>query len=94
MEPKNRYYRCAHISERELRQMLRYFALDLSAADAVQLTGLTRKSVNSIFLRIRTRLATACEERPCLPHEELQRVAEEYRDSDRGRRRRIRAKPG
>lgn len=36
---------------------MRYFTLDLSATDAAHLTSLTRKSVNTIFLRIRQRIA-------------------------------------
>ena len=40
-----------------MRQLLRYFAQDLSAADVAQLTGLTRKTVNSIFLKVRRRIA-------------------------------------
>jgi hypothetical protein len=35
-----------------MRQLVRYFALDFTASDVAHLTGLTRKSVTSIFLRI------------------------------------------
>lgn len=35
--------------------------MDFSATDAAQLTGLTRKTVTSIFLKIRQRIAQACE---------------------------------
>jgi len=41
---------------------LRLFALDLTAADAARLTDLSVRSVNDIYLRIRERLAYACEE--------------------------------
>ena len=41
--------------------MLRHFALDLTASRIAQLTGLTRKSVTVIFLRIRERIAEECE---------------------------------
>jgi transposase len=40
---------------------LRLFALDLTATDAAQLTGLTRKTVNTIFIKIRARIAEECE---------------------------------
>lgn len=40
---------------------MRHFALDLTATDAAHLTGLTRKSVTTIFLRIRGRVAEDCE---------------------------------
>lgn len=61
MKSVNRYYRRSKISERKFRQIARYFAMDFTASDVAQLTGLTRKSVTVIFLRIRVRLAAACE---------------------------------
>ncbi len=41
--------------------MVRHFALDLTASDVAQLTGLTRKTVTTIFLRLRRRIAEECE---------------------------------
>src|SRR5919199_3009528 len=61
MEQLNRYYRCSKISERKFLRVLRHFALDLTASRTAQLTGLTRKSVTTIFLRIRERIAEECE---------------------------------
>jgi transposase len=61
MQQLNRYYRRSKISERKFRQIVRHFALDLTASDAAQLTGLSRRSVTSIFLKIRVRIAEACE---------------------------------
>ena len=61
MQPLNRYYRRSKISERKFRQVVRHFALDFTASDVAHLTGLTRKSVTSIFLRIRVRIAEECE---------------------------------
>ncbi len=61
MQPLNRYYRRSKISERKFRQVVRHFALDFTASDVAKLTGLTRKSVTSIFLRIRVRIAEECE---------------------------------
>lgn len=40
---------------------MRHFALDLTASHAAQLTGLPRRSVTPIFLRIRGRIADECE---------------------------------
>ena len=40
---------------------MRHFALDFTASDVAKLTGLTRKTVTSIFLRIRVRIAEECE---------------------------------
>jgi transposase len=61
VQPLNRYYRRSKISERKFRQVVRHFALDFTASDVAKLTGLTRKSVTSIFLRIRERIAEECE---------------------------------
>jgi hypothetical protein len=53
MERPNPFYRRSRISAKKFRQLLRYFALDFTAADVAQLTGLTRKSVTTIFIKIR-----------------------------------------
>jgi transposase-like protein len=62
MEQLNRYYQCSKISERKFLRVLRHFALDLTASRTAQLTGLTRKSVTTIFLKIRERIAEECEQ--------------------------------
>jgi transposase-like protein len=61
MEQLNRYYRCSKINERKFRQLVRYFAHDLTASKTADFIGLTRKSVNVIFLKIRERIAAECE---------------------------------
>jgi len=61
MKSVNRYYRRSKVSERKFRQIVRYFAMDFTASDVAQLTGLTRKTVTVIFLRIRQRVAAECE---------------------------------
>jgi transposase len=61
MQWLNRYYRRSKIPERKFRQLVRHFALDLTASHAAQLTGLSRRSVTPIFLRIRERIAEECE---------------------------------
>jgi transposase-like protein len=40
---------------------LRYFALDLSASDTARLTGISLRSINTIYIKIRHRLAQVCE---------------------------------
>ena len=60
MDGDNKYYRHSRISELKFRSLVRHFAQDLSATDAAQLTGLTRKSATSIFLKIRQRIAEDC----------------------------------
>jgi transposase len=61
MQRLNRYYRRSKISERKFRQLVRHFALDLTASDAAHLTGLSRRSVTTIFLKLRERIAEECE---------------------------------
>jgi transposase len=61
MKSVNRYYQRSKISERKFRQIVRYLAMDFTASDVAQLTGLTRKTVTLIFLRIRQRMAAECE---------------------------------
>src|SRR5438270_6149016 len=61
MQQLNRYYKRSKISERKLRHLLRHFALDLTATDAAQLTRLSRRSMTTIFLKIRERISEECE---------------------------------
>jgi transposase len=61
MKQLNRYYRRSRISEHKFRQIIRYFALDLTANRTAQLTGLTHKTVNQIYLKIRLRLTQDCQ---------------------------------
>jgi transposase len=61
MVSKNRYYRRSKISEAKFRQLVRCFALDFTAMSAAELTGLSVRSVNSIYLKMRGRIAESCE---------------------------------
>ena len=61
MSGLNRYCRHSHISEKKFRLLLRYFAMDLSASQTSSLTGISRRTTNSIFLKIRVRLFAACQ---------------------------------
>jgi transposase-like protein len=60
VQRRNRYYERSRISEYKFRLLIRYFALDLSASDTAELTGLTHKTVNTIFLKIRRRMVEDC----------------------------------
>ncbi len=62
MIQKNRYYSRSKISEAKFRQLIRYFAMDLTATDCAELTRLSVRSVNSIYQRVRRRLAQQCEQ--------------------------------
>jgi transposase len=61
MPREKRYYRRSRIPESKFCELVRYFAEDLSATDVANLTGLTRKSVTTIFLKLRQRMAEECE---------------------------------
>ena len=58
----NRYYKRSKILETKFRQLLRYFAMDLTAAHTAQLTRLSRQSVAHMFGGLRTRMAAWCEQ--------------------------------
>ena len=61
MVNKNRYYCRSRISEAKFRPLVRCFALDFTATSTAQLIGISVRSVNSIYLKIRLRMAEACE---------------------------------
>ena len=61
MSGLNRYYRRSHITEKRFRLLIRYFAMDLSASQTALLSGISRRTTNAIFLKIRVRLFVACQ---------------------------------
>ena len=69
MTDKNRYFSHSKISEAKFRQLVRHFALDLTAMESAALTGLSVRSTNSIYLRIRRRIAAWCREQSPLSGE-------------------------
>ena len=62
MIDKNRYYRRSRIAEAKFRQLVRCFALDFTATSTAELIGISVRSVNSVYLKIRSRLAEVCEQ--------------------------------
>lgn len=62
MAQSNRYFRFSKLSEAKFRSLLRCFALDLTATQTAQMTGVSLRSVNAIFLRLRRRIAAECEQ--------------------------------
>jgi transposase len=60
MIAKNKYYRHAKISEAKFRQLLRLFALDLTASDTAVLCHLSVRSTNDIYQRLRLRMLEVC----------------------------------
>ena len=61
MKSKNRYYSRSKITEAKFRQIIRFFAMDFTATDTAVLTNISLRSINSIFIKIRIKIATECE---------------------------------
>jgi len=61
MNVKNRYYFRSRIREAKFRQLIRCFALDFTATSTAQLTDISTRSVNTIYLKVRQRIAQCCE---------------------------------
>ena len=93
MKQLNRYYRYAKISERKTRQIIKFFALDLTAHKTSQVCKLTRKSVNQIYLKIRQRIAEEAERASPFTHSEIE-VDESYFGAKRVRGKRGRGASG
>ena len=60
-KPKNKYSRRSRISEGKLRELIRYFALDLDATTIATLTKLNRNTVNRYLMMLRLRIFDLCE---------------------------------
>lgn len=58
---KNRYFKRSRIAEAPFRRLVRLFALDLTASDTARITGLSVRSINEIYLKLRRRIAAYCE---------------------------------
>jgi len=68
---KNRYYYRSRIKEVQFRQLIRCFAMDYTATSTAESTHISIRSINTIYLKVRLRIAQFCElESP------LQRAAE------------------
>jgi transposase len=48
------------VQEAKFRQLVRHFALDLTATESAALSGISVRSTNTIYLRLRERMATWC----------------------------------
>ena len=58
---KNKYAKRSRISEAKIREVVRYFAADLTALQAATLSGLNRNTVNRLYRALRERILLACE---------------------------------
>ena len=64
---KNRYAIRSRLSEAKIRKIVRCFAVDLTALQTANLTDTNRNTINRIYLGLRPRIFSACEEaRPML----------------------------
>lgn len=54
---KNKYYKHSKLDEQRFSHILELFAQDLTAVEVAKLTGVNVRSVNSIFLKLRDRIA-------------------------------------
>ena len=85
MPLKNRYYKCSKISERKFRQIIRYFAQDLTASDTSRLTSISIRGINNIYLKLRKRIIQECEQQA--PFNGVVEVDESYfGDRHKGKR--------
>lgn len=57
MEIKNKYYKHSRLSEEKFEQLIHCFARDLSATEAATVTGISLRTTNTIYLKLRHRLA-------------------------------------
>ena len=56
MTTKNKYYFRSRIKEAKFRKLVRCYALDFTATKAAQLTRISVRSVNTIYLKMRQRI--------------------------------------
>ena len=61
MALKNKHARRSRISEDKVRELVRYFAADLTALQAATLSGLNRNTVNRFYRGLRERILLDCE---------------------------------
>ena len=62
MKAKNRYYSRSRIAEAKFRQIIRFFAMDFTASDTAKLTSISVRSINTIYIKLRKKIAVQCEE--------------------------------
>jgi transposase len=56
MKPYNKYFVGSHISEPKFRQILKEFCLDSTAAETAKRTGVSRPTINVIYMLLRKRI--------------------------------------
>jgi transposase-like protein len=61
LKPKNRYLKNTHLSEAQIKSLIRYFSKDLPASKTAELSGINRNTVNRIYNHVRRLIALYCE---------------------------------
>jgi len=61
MKEKNTYYSRSKITEAKFRQIIRFFAMDFTASDTAKLTNISVRSINTIYIKLRKKIADQCE---------------------------------
>jgi len=59
MKAKNRYYSRSRITEAKFRQIIRFFAMDFTASDTAKLTSISVRSINTIYIKLRKKIANS-----------------------------------
>jgi transposase len=90
---KNRYIKNTHITEAQIREILRLFGADLTATQISELTKVGRKTINRILQLLRERIAEFAEEESCFSFGEIE-VDESYFGARRVRGKRGRGASG
>jgi transposase-like protein len=62
LKNKNKYIHRSKISEAKLREIIKYFSLDIEANKAAVLASLNRNTINRHYMLIRKRISEFCEE--------------------------------
>lgn len=60
---KNKYQKFSKISEAKFRQLVNCFAQDINVTETASLIGLSKRSTNRIFLKMRNRIEEYCQSR-------------------------------
>jgi transposase-like protein len=55
-----KYQKSSSLSDAKMRQIIKCFALDLTASQTAKLTGVSRQSINRIYTKIRLRIFAYC----------------------------------
>jgi len=58
----NKYKNRSKISEAKFRQIVKLFVLDIEATKIAELTGLSRKTINTVLYQIRIRIVEYCQQ--------------------------------